>query len=717
MNATGGGRQAAAASGSSQAASSVGRGGQSVTARPSAVISGAAELASPHDAAALQVASTLANVELRSMKQTLEQYTRMYQDAIKENDRLAGELRDRDQDAIQVVEFLRAEVERKGAQVFDLEARLAGIEETLAAKHRVECMKLEADLHQRDDTIASLRSELKRLQDELDALTEFRKQRVELQASLREAHHTKQHLVAEYEKKLSQVKFASLEEKVKLRATEQAMVERFASEVNDKALQLVDAKAKTIREDNAVLAKDKALLDREVQRLTQVGREAQEALIKSRREAALATQSQMEFARQGCLLSRSARDDAMKVKDMERRMSTMANEFDRALEQANAAHQEALTALRRDLDGTTTCLQQHRRELIEVRTRAKLLVDNRTALESFFHHALNEVVARRLAVAASAPTSDHADDMVVRASHAAVADAERAMIEAVETRHRYGHRGDLDARTRPIATPRGMSRSSAFDFSSKPMTPRLPRTLPSGAIEGEERRSRQRYSTGSHAAAVPPLASSNWEVLHRSDDPDSERNWGASRQRDGAVAETVVSGGPSVNVDFAAMTWDDKERIIRALLFELSTSMNGPPATARVQPETVTRRQIGSAASSIGLGPIPPAASSRPSTSASSVSMPTRPAPQEVKSSTEAGPISTTAATAALPRIPSAIKKADTNRTMAGGSARKRVGITPAAAPNGRLDDGSVAEGATAGDDAFLPNVEERHTADPNLEA
>jgi hypothetical protein len=213
------------------------------------------------------VASTFANLELVSARNTLAQYQQMYQEAQRVNAELAENLKDRDRDSVQVIEFLRVEVEAKAAAIMQLENQLGSIEGKKNAEMEAKSGEFALQLRAKDDVIASLRETVATLSKELDNVAEFRRQQVELNISLQQARDEKQRLVQDYERELSRVKFAALEEKVKLRAVEQAMSGQFEAEVHAKAMQLVDAKAKQIHAENQALQKDKAVLDKEVQRL------------------------------------------------------------------------------------------------------------------------------------------------------------------------------------------------------------------------------------------------------------------------------------------------------------------------------------------------------------------------------------------------------------------------------------------------------------------
>jgi len=185
------------------------------------------------------VASTFANLELQNAQTTLRQYTQLYDGAVAENQRLADLLKERDRDAMQVVDYLRTQLEENEAKVRETNLRFERAEEDFNARHRNEVERLKDDINDRDDTIAKLRGQLAEAHDKLDELAHFQQDKQQLEMHISRLKEGERDLVLAHEKEMTKIKFASLEEKVKLRAVEKAMTSKFDGEVNERAMQLV----------------------------------------------------------------------------------------------------------------------------------------------------------------------------------------------------------------------------------------------------------------------------------------------------------------------------------------------------------------------------------------------------------------------------------------------------------------------------------------------
>ena len=126
------------------------------------------------------VSSTFANLELTSTKATLQQYVDLYEAAKRENARLAAEVQERDKDALQVVEFLRFDIEEKNTSLREAEQKLARVREEMRQQQEFEVDKWKQLVEQKDETIGKNKSSIQSLHTELESVALFKREKQEL---------------------------------------------------------------------------------------------------------------------------------------------------------------------------------------------------------------------------------------------------------------------------------------------------------------------------------------------------------------------------------------------------------------------------------------------------------------------------------------------------------------------------------------------------------
>ncbi|CUE70451.1 Hypothetical protein, putative [Bodo saltans] len=238
------------------------------------------ETSAPLDETAVRqsavVSATFANVELQTTRQTLKQYVQLFEESRDENQRLTSELTERDKDSMKVVQFLRAELDTKLADMIQVQQQHKAAVDKIRADFHVERKQLLGEINEREDEISALQNQLGVLKGDFDALQQFATDRDQLHeemTSFREQHKRE---CEAYEKEISRLRFTSLEEKVRVKAEERIMTEKFEAEVSDRAMKLLDAKTKEIHNENFSLLEDKVMLEHELDRLVKKKVEAYE---------------------------------------------------------------------------------------------------------------------------------------------------------------------------------------------------------------------------------------------------------------------------------------------------------------------------------------------------------------------------------------------------------------------------------------------------------
>jgi uncharacterized phage infection (PIP) family protein YhgE len=195
------------------------------------------ETTAPLDETALRqsavVSATFANVELQTTRQTLKQYVQLFEESRDENQRLTSELTERDKDSMKVVQFLRAELDAKLAEMMQVQQQHKSAVDKIRADFHVERKQLLGEINEREDEISALQTQLSVVKGDFDALQQFAADRDQLHeemTSFREQHKRE---CEAYEKEISRLRFTSLEEKVRVKAEERIMTEKFEAEVSD----------------------------------------------------------------------------------------------------------------------------------------------------------------------------------------------------------------------------------------------------------------------------------------------------------------------------------------------------------------------------------------------------------------------------------------------------------------------------------------------------
>jgi hypothetical protein len=535
-------------------------------ARGAEAASGAAEVEPDPEARhrANMVANTFANLELQSAQATLRQYATLYDAALVENKRLAATMKQREVDTMKLVDHLGRQLEEKERDLRDTSLKLERAQETFKAQHQQRLRDLDDDIGRRDDTIAALREDLVVARAKLDELAHYEEDKQQLVFRISRQQEVERDLVLAHEKELAKLKFGSLEEKVKLRAVEKAMTDKFDSEVNERALNLVDIKTQQIRESNIALTRHKAQLEREVGRLAATLHDTTEGMDAARREADLAKASHSEYAKQGTKLTQAARNASRRVRELETRCSDLTRQMNTQKLELAVTHDDEVGELKHELKHSREVSVALKSQLEEMRRLTAHVLRQRSTLEAFFHDALAYTQAQQ----------GKSVDKIAQQAGAALTNVMAPRLAA-------GFRGDLDARSNVADRPMVPATTTKPAFITQALTPRGAGTFL--AREQLEPPRAAPASSGSGASSArgphtPRSRPSTRETLPHLAASSQTRGVGWSSPR-GKPHEGLTAPDPAVEGEqgpappagtFASLSWSDKEKIIAALLFELN---------------------------------------------------------------------------------------------------------------------------------------------------
>ena len=341
------------------------------------------------------VASTFANMELAFSQQTHASTARLHAEATAQCERLQQEMNDRDRDAIEVVDFLRTDAGTKAAQIKELELRLSAHEEQRKADESALRRRYEAIISEKEAALRESEAQNERLSLELEAAAQHQIERADMIAETEGLRAKLRATVEHYEQELNRVKFAAVEERVRLQALEASMAAAFRDEVEQRSTAIAKLKQQQTFEDNARLSKDRQILEQEVDALVALSNAYRSRLDEAARGRAVSDDVHAHAVKEAVGLKLRAREA-----DSQRRYAEAErNEASAAMKQTIAEKEAAFAA--REAQSAEALAESQRAqrvmaaELARLRKHAATLVANRSTLEQFFHSALGELAAMR----------------------------------------------------------------------------------------------------------------------------------------------------------------------------------------------------------------------------------------------------------------------------------------------------------------------------------
>ena len=337
------------------------------------------------------VASTFANVELQNAKQTLAQYVQLYHSVKEQNERLNADLISHDKDSMNVVDFLRKELEKMHNDMKELHKKSEQEMEKAMAQFAEERKMLKNDISEKERVIAEHASTIQTLHADLDALAAFKRERQDMHLELQHFKDEQQKAITTYEAEIAKLRFLSLEEKVRLKAEERSMVEKFDQAVNDRAMTLLDSKTKEIHSENRVLLNDKIMLERELEEIGTQNKQLLQQVDNQKRDVALSQAGDGEHIKKSVQQQREIKELREKEKKLEHALQAAVEEYETRIGTMEAEHKqerERLEAVRAD---ALKEAQLKHTELVRVRQLSRVIVKQRSDLELFFNEALEYV--------------------------------------------------------------------------------------------------------------------------------------------------------------------------------------------------------------------------------------------------------------------------------------------------------------------------------------
>ena len=505
------------------------------------------------------VSSTFANMQLHVTQRTLESYQTINQKNSEKISELEATVEHHNKESLEVLHYLQQELVKKTCLVEELNKGLASARETLLVQADGMRSQFSNTLQEQELLAVDLRLEIQRLRQEVDISAKYRlegEEMVQAHSHLLQSHAD---MVNKYEREITRLRFAMVEQKVRLRAAEEEMNEAFQTEVDARAASLVQQTSKKLFADNLQLGVNVQVLQGDVVGLVSLSRDLRESLNRAKLDAVLHGEIHHEEVRASATVHLQARSSFQKAMELERKLHELDKQYNTKMKELEASKNHTIEQLTAEVAYLKQLCQSERSTTKHVRTMANFVVNQRSALEQFFFDALEDVTQH-----GSAKVSPLLNSQPIP-NNAASGDT--------KTNSFRGHEDDAVEEEDPLLLLR--------DYADK-----------EGGFNPREPTQRREVYAGSlasgHGVYRRPQTSRRSVSTARKDGPRNEvlrieyqtREGGAkcttsatSNLKKNLAQTEKKSGQSSANVlaTFPSLPWEDKEKIIRAMLYFINT--------------------------------------------------------------------------------------------------------------------------------------------------
>ncbi|KAH9600197.1 hypothetical protein LSM04_007082 [Trypanosoma melophagium] len=516
------------------------------------------------------VASTFANADLRVSRAAVAEYASRCEALSRANAELRTALSRQERDSIHVVERLEGDLRAARAEAAGQRAevqRLLAEAATATGEVRAE---YERALAERDEQIAALAAVARRLQAAASAAAGGRAaaaaaERERLRAALDEA-------VAAHDAELAALRFQTVDRKVRLIALESAMREEFKQHVEEAAGKLLEQRSAALLQDHAALMEERERLTQDIEELVRLTTAQHEEGAGVRRRGELQQHACTEVMRRIVQGNQRAREAAVKIQQLESRVKELIYENRTIRNDLAHQYEKQIETLEKTLAETRASLQTHRTELQRMRQIASTVVAQRSDLERFFYVALKDVRRMRAGASQHAATSStlvssHPHRQKQQQQRIAPLNAEMNNVSSGGSRpqHEKEEQQVQPPKSHTIdSTGQGLGSTTFLTDSPTTLATASTMTTPAtgpaillGPAPPTVEPLRRRGGSG--------LRLSKGATINAGSATGGGGNKTINNNNNNALNMDLGEGGDGVYLD--DLSWDDKEKIIKALLF------------------------------------------------------------------------------------------------------------------------------------------------------
>lgn len=336
------------------------------------------------------VGATFANLDLRATKAALDTYYEKFLLLETENKMLREDLIQHEEDSLKVVRHFEEKLEDSMKKTAHANQEIDRIMAENKSSMNNIMDQYQETLKERDRQISEYASLTERLQRDLRLASRYVQQRQEHTMELKHLHDQLEEMGAKHEKDLTALRFQTLDRKIKLVSLEKTMRQGFKDIVEEEAGRLLDLQHRSLLVRNKMLEEEKVDMAHDIEDLIQLANTFSKEKEVMRHRADLHQRAHEEILRHAVTVNHQDTKKEEKIQLLEAKLRELLVKYRTVREDTHQQYSTRIAELEIELMETQTSLQQHRLELRQTRALANRVVHQRTDLERFFYVALRD---------------------------------------------------------------------------------------------------------------------------------------------------------------------------------------------------------------------------------------------------------------------------------------------------------------------------------------
>ncbi|CBH15977.1 hypothetical protein, conserved [Trypanosoma brucei gambiense DAL972] len=343
------------------------------------------------EAEAALISATLANAQLRASQAAVEQRSEEVDDLREARDALEREMAEKDEESQAAATYF----EKQMTLVKEVNRKLKEelVNERATAELRMEEVvgKMQEELQERDNLIATLKQRLEDVESDLRSVIEFRDARDAHEKEIKELRVVYAEECENHQRNEREMRLQCMEERVRLREKEEKYEREREEEVARLARSYLSKKTRAIEEQNKSLETHISFLSSDADAARNEAETLQKTNNALRRDAELAssveTMHAVHHAKQRNEIA-LLRDQ---VRTTEDNLNSSLEEYEKRLQKQEKIHAAEMMKLSSERDKWRSTAENLRADLLKMRSISEKLIEQRSDMETFFHRALEQV--------------------------------------------------------------------------------------------------------------------------------------------------------------------------------------------------------------------------------------------------------------------------------------------------------------------------------------
>jgi len=334
-------------------------------------------------------------LQFETVKSSLEEYKQRSHDLRDENEALKREREVREDEARQIISFLRHDAERKDDLIESLRNTVEQSREMSARERETDRLSAAKKLRETEDAFRALEKQLEnemgQLHKELQTLQDFKEHKVTIEMGLEGERRERLELEENHKEAVAQMERKFFEEKGKLQREAKQMLAEIKKSSQEEAVERLDASTKKVLFENRRMGEELRLQVQETDELQKISRKREDENKRLRREVELNEDTLKEYAKQGFKATREIKDNAAKVKSLEKSLGQVVKDYERKAQLSAGSFEKAVKELELESGGMRQLLKLKAKELANVKRLAQLILEKRNEVETFLLESIEEV--------------------------------------------------------------------------------------------------------------------------------------------------------------------------------------------------------------------------------------------------------------------------------------------------------------------------------------